>query len=286
MHENRELKALFTLLDDPDESVFNSVSNRIVEYGKPIIPNLEHLWEITPNEEVQERIEMLIHRLQFSDVLQDFAEWKSRPYHDLLLGTLLVAKCHYPDLHTAPVYQDIEKMRRTIWLELNNYLTPLEQIHVIGSIIFKYFQFQSQENNHDQHDHFFINKVLTSKKGNGLLIGIIVQLMCELLDIPARLIPIPGQVILAIPDAHSEAISAQQQILFFVDGANGQAYSHKDIEEYLLRISCVPEDRYFTPMSNLQIIEQLLKETAECFNHPNQLYKKDELIQIARLLSN
>ena len=43
MEETREISALMNLIDDPDKEVFETVSNRIVSYGKIIIPNLEHL---------------------------------------------------------------------------------------------------------------------------------------------------------------------------------------------------------------------------------------------------
>src|SRR5271166_1743326 len=109
MQENREISALFTLIDDPDEDVFSTVSNRIVEYGTNIIPNLEFLWENTISEDVQGRIEMLIHRLHYSDLTRDITDWRNSPYHDLLFGALLVAKYQYPELQSAPVLQEIEK---------------------------------------------------------------------------------------------------------------------------------------------------------------------------------
>jgi len=139
MQHNREISALFTLIDDPDEEVFTTISQRIVHYGKGIIPNLEDLWENTLNEEVQERIELLIHRLHFSDLVTDIKEWNNSAYHDLLFGALLVSKFQYPDLQTTPVLQDIEKIRRNVWLELNSFLTPLEQANVITSIIYNYY---------------------------------------------------------------------------------------------------------------------------------------------------
>ena len=52
MEENKEISALFHLIDDPDEEVFNLVSTRIIDYGKVMIPNLENRWEITVSEEV------------------------------------------------------------------------------------------------------------------------------------------------------------------------------------------------------------------------------------------
>ena len=58
MEETREISALFYLIDDPDDDVFSTVSERIVSFGRHIIPNLENLWENTPDGDVQERIEM------------------------------------------------------------------------------------------------------------------------------------------------------------------------------------------------------------------------------------
>ena len=139
MQENKEIKALFHLIDDPDEEVFNAVSGKIMDYGRGIIPNLENLWENTPSNDIQGRIEMLIHKLHFTDLTNDLTEWRNSAYHDLLFGALLVARFQYPDLQTSPVIQEIEKIRRNVWLELNSFLTPFEQANVISSIVYNYY---------------------------------------------------------------------------------------------------------------------------------------------------
>ena len=77
MQGKPEISALFHLIDDPDEEVFSTVTERIVSLGHAIIPNLENLWETTPDESVQERIEMLIHKLHFRDLIEDFTTWKN-----------------------------------------------------------------------------------------------------------------------------------------------------------------------------------------------------------------
>ncbi|MGB4845649.1 MAG: hypothetical protein WBP16_14375, partial [Ferruginibacter sp.] len=78
MKENKEITALLHLIDDPDEDVYNTVSDKIISFGKDIIPNLESLWENTSNEDIQERIELLIHRLHFRDLTDDFTEWAAK----------------------------------------------------------------------------------------------------------------------------------------------------------------------------------------------------------------
>ncbi|MDB5206952.1 MAG: hypothetical protein JWR72_2027, partial [Flavisolibacter sp.] len=138
MEENREISALLKLIDDPDREVFGAVTNKIMDLGRTIIPNLEHLWETTPDEEIQERIEMIIHRLHYKDLSEDFRQWNHSGHHDMLVGALLVSKFQYPELSTGPVLLEMEKMRRNIWLELNSYLTPLEQVRIVSGILYSY----------------------------------------------------------------------------------------------------------------------------------------------------
>jgi hypothetical protein len=288
MVETKEINALFTLIDDPDEEVYHSVSNRIQCFGKDIIPNLENLWESTLNETAQDRIEMIIHNLQFSDLVASFKDWKDGAYHDLLTGALLVAKYQYPDLHTTPVLQEIEKIRRNVWLELNNFLTPLEQANVLSSIIFNYYNISGGEVNYAYPDEFFIHKILESKKGNAVSNGILYQIICEQLDINARIINIPKQMVIAFyhRDYNEDNTEAkpQEKILFYVDGVNGRAYGHLDIENYFKRIAVPPIPAYFKPISHKRTIQILLEEASKCFNTDKNLYKQEELIQLANLL--
>lgn len=290
MLETKEINALFTLIDDPDEEVYHTVSNRIIGFGKDIIPNLENLWENTLNETAQDRIEMLIHNLQFSDLIQSFTDWRDSAYNDLLSGALLAAKYQYPDLHTTPILQEIEKIRRNVWLELNNYLTPLEQANVLSSIIFNYYNISGGEVNYTYPEEFFIQKVLESKKGNAVSNGILYQIICEQLDINARIINIPKQMIIAFyhRDYNPEITETkpQEKILFYVDGVNGRAYGYLDIENYFKRISVPSVPAYFKPISHKRIIQILLEETSKCFDKTANLYKQEELLQLANLLDD
>jgi len=289
MQENREISALFTLIDDPDEEVFSSVSERIVHYGRGIIPNLENLWENTTRNDVQERIEMLIHRLHYTDLVNDLTEWRDSAYHDLLFGSLLVSKFQYPELHTTPVLQEIEKIRRNVWLEMNSFLTPLEQANVISSILYNYYNLKGGEIAYLNPDDFFIHKVLQTKKGNAVSNGILYLILGEMLDIPVRAINIPRQFVLAFfnndYDPGNPAVNPKQKINFYVDATTGQPFTHKDVDNYFKRISVPQVASYFKPLSKTRIIQMLIEELARCFESPELLYKKNELLHLASLLA-
>ena len=288
MRDNKEISALLTLIDDPDDEVFGVVSDKIVGYGKSIIPNLEHLWENTVDEELQERIELLIHRLHFTDLKEDFRQWNVSGHHDLMLGSLLVAKFQYPDLATAPVLLEIEKLRRNIWLELNNYLTPLEQVRVVTGILYGYFGLKGSEVAYTNINEFFLHKVLESKRGNQVGNALLYLILCDLLDVPVKALGVPKQFVLAYfkPGYSSDPLAGEHltKIEFFVDPTTGQVFSHKDIEAYFKRLSVPPVNAYFKPLTNKQIMQYLLEELVKCFDSDKQAYKREELRELIQLL--
>jgi regulator of sirC expression with transglutaminase-like and TPR domain len=286
--ESKEIIALLQLIDDPDEDVYSTVSNKLISFGKDIIPNLESLWEHTVSQEVQERIELMIHQLQFSELTADFDKWKTTE-GNLLDGALLVAKYYYPDMQRLQVEKDLEKLRRNIWLELNNYLTPFEQINVVNSIFYSYYKLQGKEIAYNEPENFLINKTLESKKGNAISIGILYLVLCQLLDIPVRAINIPKQFLLAYVDTQHALVHPyahnSDKIKFYIDPLNGQIYSHKDVENYFKRIAVPPTTSYFGELGNLRIIQFLLQELSNCFNDELNRYKMKELLSLAKLLN-
>ena len=64
MHNSKEIAALISLLDDPDQMVYEQVSAKVLSLGTAIIPTLETQWEQSLDSFLQERIENLIHQIQ------------------------------------------------------------------------------------------------------------------------------------------------------------------------------------------------------------------------------
>src|SRR5688500_13041085 len=289
MEQTSEISALLTLIDDPDEEVFGAVSNRIIDFGKGIIRNLENLWENTINEDVQERIELLIHRLHFTDLTEEFRQWNRNVHQDLLTGALLVARFQYPELITAQVYQDIEKLRRNIWLELNSYLTPLEQVNVVTSILYNYFNLRGVEIGYQNPEEFLINKQLETKRGNTIANGILYLILCELLDVPVRAINIPHQFVLGYFKTDYDFTRHVENPLykteFFIDPMSGQVFTHKDVENYFKRINIAPSASYFKQLSNKRVIQFLMEEFSKCFTDEKNNYKQKELLTLADLIT-
>lgn len=290
MEETREISALFHLIDDPDEEVFTTVADRIIDYGSLIIPNLENLWENSPDEVIQHRIELLIHRLHFHDLREDFRQWLTMPSPDLLSGAILIARFQYPELSTGAVLQEVEKLRRNIWLELNSYLTSLEQANVIATILFHYYNLKGTETSYQEPNDFLLNKILEAKKGNPVGNSLLYLILCELLDVNVKMVNIPKQSILAFFDTEFDfeemSLEPEEKIQFYIDPMNGHVYTHQDIDTYFKRISVPPTNSYFKPFNNKRVILFAIEELAKCFEEEKHQYKKQELMELVALLQD
>lgn len=287
-NNNKEISALLQLIDDPDEDVFDTVAEKLLHYGRDIIPNLEQLWEVTVDESVQERIEFLIHRVHFQDLQHELFEWSHSKNPELLRGAIIVAKYQFPDLNVPSILSQFDQIRRNIWLELNSYLTPLEQVNVFNSILYNYYKLQGHELTEREPKYFFINQVLESKQGNAYSLGVLYLALCELLDIPIFAVDIPRQFVFAYIDTlhHflSPADEVMQQIQFFVDPMNGMVYTQKDVDAYLRKINARDREQYFTPLLAKRVIYKMLEELNLCYKYRREEQKAEEVQQLMQIL--
>lgn len=286
--QDKEITALLHLVDDPDVEVYATVADKLLGYGKDIIPRLEYLWENTIDENVQFRIEHLIHRSLFTDLQSELANWGNEKFPSLFKGALIVAKYRYPELDIQACMKTLDQMRRNIWLELNAYLTPLEQVNVFNSILYNYYKLTGHEITERDPNLFFINNTLENKKGNALSIGIIYLALCELLDVSIFAVNIPRQFVMAFYDTQYQFFSPDtepiQTIQFYVDPVNGMVYTQNDVEVYLKKINVSHQEDFFQPLSNKEIIIRLLDEMVQTYDYTNEPDKAAEIQQLITIL--
>lgn len=266
MRSNKEIKALFHLLDDPDMEIYNTVSDKIIHYGKDIIPNLEDYWEHTQNNEVQERIEDIIHKVNVNDVNEQFSKWLSLDHPNLIDGALTMSRLRYPDLDETASRKIIKEVYQACWLELNNYLTPLEQVNIINSIVYSMHKFQGMDIEETKPNHFYLNDVLETRTGNNYSLALIYQHLCESLDIPVFAVMLPKQYFLAYfgtnYDYRDTDRKNKPKIQFYIDPCSGVIYSQHDVDVYIKKYELNIEPENFIPQTSKQVLYQNLEALA------------------------
>ncbi len=279
----KEIFALISLLDDPDESVFQHVSMKFLSLGENVIPVLEDAWEHSFDTLIQNRIENIIHQIQFDIIKDELKHWAEPENQDLLEGALLIARYQYPDVDIPKIHKQIAQIKQDVWLELNDYLTALEKIKIINHIIFDVHNFSGNTTNYHAPQNSYINNVLESKKGNPLLLSIIYTIVAQSLEIPIYGVNLPEHFILCYVDVEVMGIPTTKgnegsNVLFYINPfSKGAVFGQKEVDAFLMQLKLPPLAKYYEPCSNLEIIKRLLRNLIASYEKLGYPDKSEEL---------
>lgn len=282
----KEVSALINLLDDPDETIYEQISSKIISFGNEVIPFLESAWETSFDTVLQQRIENLIHTIQFGEVRKNLVEWKQNDGVDLLKGVILIAKYQYPDFDEEKFFTHLKQIKDDIWLELNANLTALEQIKVINHVFFDVHGFSGNTSNFHAPQNSYINIVLETKKGNPLSLSILYSYLCRELDVPVYGINLPEHFILAYVEENVlwkiSQLDEGSNVLFYINTfSKGTVFSKKEVDSFLKQLKLEPSKKYYEPCNNIDIVKRLLRNligSYEKLGYPEKVNEIKELL--------
>jgi len=288
-----EIRALITLIDDPDEGVYLHVRDRIVALGVPVVPVLEQAWEVDDLGDLfRDRIEDILHTIHLSSVRDRLVAWKQGGCEDLLEGALIISRYRYPEMDEMKVKARLAAIRQDIWLELNDHLTAFEKVRVFNHIFFQVHGFRGNKRNYHAPQNSFINEVLDTRKGNPLSLAIIYQVIAEDLGLPLRGVNLPNHFVLAYLDEdglggseHTEG--AGENVLFYVNAfSSGDILGRNEIIEFLEKLKIEPRPSFFTPCSNLEIVRRQLNNLANSYEKQGDSDRAADLEGLRALLGS
>lgn len=267
--EDKEIKALISLLEDEDQQISRHVEDKIRSLGTMVIPFLEEEWESSLNPGVQERIESLIHDLQIQLTRERLADWYSSPGKELMTGMWIVATIQYPDLSIEKIRQELEQIYYEVWTQFRNDMTVMERIKVLNSVLFTKLRFGSNTKNFHSPGNSMINVVLESKKGNPITLCVIYLLVARKLKLPVHGVNLPNMFMLLYRDETQE---------FYINAFNrGLVFSRKDLENYIHEIHLTPQPSFFEPCTNEEVIRRALRNLVMAFDKVGEHARAEEV---------
>jgi len=285
----KELDSLIFLLEDPDEEVYANVSEKIISLGDTVIPDLEKTWESDFNSLQQQRIEHLIHKIQFKNVKEAFVDWLNTPNPQLSEAVFVINNIQYPSLNTAELRKKIKLIAKDIWLEINNELTPQEQINVFNHIFFNVHMFKCVDAQKLKTQHYFISDLLQFKAGNNINIGLLYQIIAETLSLPIRGVCLPDFFVLAVSNNFYTNVviddAENTKILFYINPANGKMFARSEITRYLQTTKLKRKPAYYQPSSVKKIVHKYLAEIAHNYSTTDEL-KYKEVLEMLEMLND
>lgn len=268
----KELHALVSLLDDPDQEVKIHVKDRIISLGNAVIPFLEEKWERSFNPDLQKEIEELVHELQFSLLKERLEGWRNTEGQDLLTGLWLVNTYQYPELEFDKLNADMHQIYFEVWTAFNNELPPYEKIRIINSIIFGTLRFSANTKNFHSPGNSMLSNVIENKKGNPISLCAIYLLVANKLGLPIYGVNLPNLFVLTYKSG---------DFSFYINAFNkGLIFSKQDISNYLEHLKIEPRKEFFEPCQNIEIIKRTLRNLYVAFEKIGELDKTEEIRQL------
>mgnify|MGYP001594059022 CR=1 FL=1 len=280
MQGSQNISALINLLDDPDQKIFDQISQELLNIGETAVPFLEDAWENSFNAILQNRIEQVLHQIQFQGIVKGLQAWKKTEIKPLVEGAILIAKYQYADLDEDYIYSFIEQLTQDIWLELNGNLTALEKAGVFNKIFFDIMGFGGNKKNFHSPQNSFINNVLETKKGSPISLSLLYIEVASRLKVPVYGVNLPELFVLAythLPVQFYDEIG-QEDVLFYINPFNkGTIFQKKDIDTFLKQLKIQEKPEFYLPCDNLSIIKRILKTLMFTYNKSGYLDKEAEI---------
>lgn len=279
-----EVNSLIRLLDDPDTEIYEHVHQKLLSYGHEAIDYLEMAWEGAFDPILQERIASLVHEIQFGTVKNDLKLWHHGGAFDLLQGVLIINRYQYPDLDEQKVINQIEAIKRDIWIQMINEASPAEQVKLINHVFYSVYGFSGNTANHLDPQNSYLSQVLETKKGSQTLLAIIYSIIAQKLDMPIYGVNLPQHFILAYVDETLQS-EFESGILFYINAFNkGFIFGRRDVDMFLKQLHLKFDKQFYEPCSNTDIIKRVLRNLIGAYEHAGQAEKVAELNELLAIL--
>ena len=273
--EIKRLDALISLMDEPDENAYLKIREQVYGFGKEALPFLEKAVEQTFDALMQQRITAIMQSIRQENLYRDLLDWVRLGSSDLMRGYMLITRSQYPEIEEETIQTRIEKMRMDMWLEMNNNLTALENIKVMNHILFDVNKFEGNKVNLNAPQNQYLNTLLETRRGSPLSLGMLYIILASKLNLPVYGVNLPQHFILAYLTEPGLNEPKEEDVLFYINPFNkGAVFTRREIELFLRQMKIEPDKNFFTPCSNIDIIERLINVliyTYEQLGYPEKI---------------
>lgn len=258
---NQEVETLISLLEDNDSEVLFAVTKELLKQGITVIPELEKAWELASNESTQERLENVIHHIQFSNTRDKLKNWIDNGAANLLEGATYVAQFQFPYADHKKLDAILTNISNDIYLSKGSNLSATENVKLLNYVVFELNNFNRNTSNFYSPHNSYINQVIETRKGNPISLGIVYLVVAEKLGLPIYGVNLPKSFILAYMNEYRQYDSkdASKDILFYINPYNkGTILTKKEIDYFVDQQGLQNLHEYYNPCDNKSIILRLL----------------------------
>lgn len=288
MVSEEKLTAMINLLDDPDQKIYQQVSQEILEMGHSAVPALENAWENAFNSSFQGRIEQVMQQIQFAEAFNALKNWRETSDHNLLDAAVIIAGYQYADLDKNFIYDFVDQLIQDVWIEMNANYTAMEKVGILNKVFFEIYGFKGNKKEFHSPKNAYINNVLEARKGNPISLSILYLEIANRLKLPIYGVNLAEHFILAYTEIPINFLkeTTKKNILFYINPFNGGTlFQAKEIEHFLAQLKIEDQEKFYLPCDKITVVNRLLNNLIFCYNKLENKIKVEEIINLKKALN-
>jgi regulator of sirC expression with transglutaminase-like and TPR domain len=268
--DEKQRKALISLLADDDQNVYRTVRQKIISYGPASASWLrEH---ILSNDPVLRRRahEIVSHfaRQAADTQLLAFCLNQGEDF-DLEQSVLLLARTQYPDINPEAYSALLDGYAGELHDRLDLNADPVQILKITNEYLFRELKFTGDEHNFYDPENSYFNCVLDRKIGNPISLSLVYLLLARRLRLPMTGIGLPGHFLCRYQSSRAE---------IYVDAFRGGRFLTKaDCVKHVLQLRQRFDESCLAPVSSRRILLRICANLHQIYTQRKSADQVDRL---------
>jgi len=245
--DEKQRRALISLLGDEDPNIYRTVRQKIVSYGPEIVRWLrEHTLSDDPA--LRRRATEIVNhfaRQEADTQLLAFCLNQGEDF-DLERGALLLARTQYPDINMEAYSALLDDFARDLRERLDLNSEAQDVLRGIDDYLFRELKFAGDEKNYYDPENLYFNRVVDRRLGSPISLCILYLLVGRRLRLPIVGIGLPGHFLCRYQSSRAEV---------YIDAFDsGRLLTKSDCIKRVVQLRQRFDDGCLAPVSSRRIL--------------------------------
>jgi regulator of sirC expression with transglutaminase-like and TPR domain len=268
--DEKQRRALISLLADDDQNVYRTVRQKIISYGPASAPWLrEHALSNDPvlRRRSHEIVSHFARQAADTELLA-FCLNQGEDF-DLEQSVLLLSRTQYPDINPEAYGALLDGFAGELRDRLDLNGDPGQILRITNEYLFRELKFTGDEHNFYDPDNSYFNRVLDRRTGNPLSLSLVYLLLARRLRLPMTIIGLPVHFLCRYQSSRAE---------IYVDAfRGGRLMTKADCINRVLQLRQRFDESSLAPVSSRRILGRICA-------HLHQIYlQRKSADQVDRL---
>ena len=278
MQNEKQIRSLVYLLDDPDPFIQQNVTSKLMEYGEKAVPLLDEQKYKTNDDAERNRIDQIIHGITFDSLISDYSELLDSgidSVEKLEFAVFTLARLENPTLRIHDYIKKLDRFADILKDRVHHTITDEDRMNAVLDFIFTDLSFKGDTTDYHNPNNAFMNRVVDRRKGLPISLALIVIFIGYRLNEPFYGINLPIHFMLAYE-------SNKERIL--IDAFDsGKVVTYNQCYYFLKRNGVQPKPKYFKKAENIAILARCIRNLIHAYSKRNNIVRIENLQKLLEI---